>query len=265
MNQADTLSGRAGIVTGGANGLGLDIATGLVWSGACVIIAGRNSEAGETAARQLGPQAAFIETDITDDAALDRCVAACVHQFGKLDILVNNACDYRDSGASATRSEWLASLNVNLVSGALLAAKAAPCMQRTGGGTIINISSIGGKSGRMGSMLYPAAKAALLQITRNQAVEFAPIGIRVLSVSPAWTWSPAVEKLAGSVENADRVGASLHPRGRIGRGSDVANAVVFACSDAADFMTGTDLPVDGGYSVLGPDQGRGAAYWFQTD
>jgi NAD(P)-dependent dehydrogenase (short-subunit alcohol dehydrogenase family) len=84
----------------------------------------------------------------------------------------------------------------------------------------------------------------------------------VLSVSPAWTWSPALEGMAGTEEHADAVGGKLHPLGRVGRGGDVANAVLFACSDLAGFMTGVDIPVDGGFSILGPDAGRSPRQWF---
>ena len=129
---------------------------------------------------------------------------------------------------------------------------------------VINVASVGGKFGRRGSILYPAAKAAILQITKNQAVSWAEHNVRVLAVSPAWTWSDAVAGLAGTVEQADRIGARLHPRGRIGRGEDVGRVVAFACSSAADFMTGIDLPVDGGFSVLGPDQGLSPAAWLKA-
>jgi NAD(P)-dependent dehydrogenase (short-subunit alcohol dehydrogenase family) len=132
----------------------------------------------------------------------------------------------------------------------------------SGHGAIVNISSIGGKFGAAGRALYPAAKAAILQVTKTEAVHLAKQGIRVVAVSPAWTWSPAVEAMAGDLETADCVGAKLHPLGRIGRGEEVAQTVAFLCSSAASFITGVDIPVDGGYSILGPDQGQPPLYWF---
>ncbi|HBJ66843.1 MAG TPA: short-chain dehydrogenase, partial [Alcaligenes faecalis] len=103
----------------------------------------------------------------------------------------------------------------------------------------------------------PASKAAILQFTKSLAVELALSGIRVLTVSPAWTWSPSVERMSGgSRELANQVGAQVHPLGRVGSGEEVAQVVLFAVSGAASWMTGIDLPVDGGFSVLGPEQGK---------
>jgi NAD(P)-dependent dehydrogenase (short-subunit alcohol dehydrogenase family) len=132
------------------------------------------------------------------------------------------------------------------------------------GATVINLGSVGGKFGMKGRAIYPASKAGLLQITKNFAVTLAPRGIRVLSVSPAWTWSPAISAAVnGSLEVADAAGAITHPLGRIGRGEEVGRTIVFAVSDDASWMTGTDLAVDGGFACLGPDQGLSAGPWFQ--
>ena len=131
---------------------------------------------------------------------------------------------------------------------------------------MINLGSTGGKFGAAGRATYPASKAGMLQLTRNLAVTLAPQGIRCVSVSPAWTWSPAMERMSGgSIEKADAVGARVHPLGRVGRGEEIAAAVVFACSPAASWITGVDLPVDGGFSSLGPDQGRSPREWFAAE
>jgi NAD(P)-dependent dehydrogenase (short-subunit alcohol dehydrogenase family) len=209
----------------------------------------------------LGAGAHFIGTDISDDDAIDACIAEVLGRFGRIDFLVNNACLYDDAGLDSTREQWRRVLDVNLIGAAVFAAKAAVHMTNAGS-AIVNIGSIGGKFGAVDRMVYPASKAALLQITKNLAATLAPRGIRVLSVSPGTTWSPAVEGLAGSVEAADAAGAVLHPLGRIGRGRDVGDVVLFACSELAGFMTGTDLAVDGGYTMLGPDQGRGPRFWI---
>jgi NAD(P)-dependent dehydrogenase (short-subunit alcohol dehydrogenase family) len=132
------------------------------------------------------------------------------------------------------------------------------------GGVVVNIGSVGGKVGAAGRVLYPASKAGILQFTKNAAVTLAPEGIRVLSVSPAWTWSPALEGMAGTIERADAVGGRIHPIGRVGRGGDIGNAVIFAVSDMASFMTGVDIAVDGGFTIVGPDQGRGPRPWFDA-
>lgn len=254
------LDGKVAIVTGATQGLGADIAATLSEAGAATVIVGRGRAQGEAVAATLGGSAWFSETDLADDAAIERCVAETVARFGRIDILVNNACIYADPGLGATRAQWRAALDVNLIGAAILTDQAVAHMPP--GGVVINIGSIGGKFGAAGRALYPASKAALMQLTKNAAVTLAPRGIRVLTVSPAWTWSPAVEALAGTVETADRIGALTHPVGRVGRGRDVGNAVVFACSDMASFMTGVDLAVDGGYSILGPDRGLGPRPWL---
>jgi len=151
---------------------------------------------------------------------------------------------------------------VNLVSAALCAQQVAPHLPR--GGVIVNIGSVGGKFGAAGRLLYPASKAALLQLTRSLAATLAPQGIRAVTVSPAWTWGPSVARMSGGDRaRADAVGAHFHPLGRVGDGAEVAAAVAFVCSDAASWITGCDLPVDGGYSMSGPDQGVAPRTWFE--
>jgi NAD(P)-dependent dehydrogenase (short-subunit alcohol dehydrogenase family) len=256
------LPNRVALVSGATQGLGADIARRLHEAGARVALLGRNTQEGEAVARELGEGALFVRTDITRDEDIDAAVAATLDRFGRLDILVNNACIYADAGLDSTREQWLATLNVNLVGAAMLTRAAVPHLP-DGAGVIVNITSVGGRYGAAGRALYPASKAGLAQFTRNAAATLAPRGIRVLSVTPAWTWSPALEARAGSVERADRVAGRLHPLGRAGRGGDVADAVLFACSDMARFVTGTDIAVDGGFTMLGPDQGRSPAAWFE--
>lgn len=256
------LAGKTAIVTGSTQGLGADIARGLAAAGANVVLVGRNAEAGRALAADIGAAALFQETDIGQDDQIRQCLDAAQARFGRVDILVNNACQYNDRGLASSREEWHATLDTNLVSAAIFTQMAAPLLPR--GGVVVNLGSTGGKFGAAGRALYPASKAALLQITKNFAVELAPAGIRVLAVSPAWTWSPSVEQLAGgSREAADAVGAHFHPLGRVGSGEEIAAAVCFACSDAASWMTGVDIPVDGGFSILGPDRGISPRAWFK--
>jgi len=258
------LSGKVALVTGATQGLGVDISRELVAAGVDrVFVVGRNKRAGEDVAASLGTACIAIEADITDDVAVQRCVHAVIEHAGRLDILVNCAASYDDAGLDSTRAQWLNTLNVNLVSAAIMTQMMVPYMPR--GGVVINMASIGGKFGAAGRAIYPASKAALLQITKNFAVTLAPLGIRVLSVSPAWTWSPMLEHMSeGSLARADEVGAALHPLGRVGRGEEIGKAVVFAVSDDASWMTGSDLAVDGGFSCLGPDQGKSARKWFAS-
>ncbi|QTH21333.1 SDR family oxidoreductase [Rhizorhabdus wittichii] len=257
-----SLDGKVAIVTGATQGLGAGIAASLHAAGASVLVTGRDAERGAAVVAALGERAAFVAADIAQDEGVATCLDAALARFGRLDILVNNACLYADPGLGASREEWHRSLDVNLVGPALLIAGAAGHLPSPGG-VIVNIGSVGGKFGAAGRLLYPASKAALMQLTKSAAVTLAPRGIRVLTVSPAWTWSPALAGMAGSEQRADAVGARTHPLGRVGRDADVGDVVVFACSDMARFMTGVDLPVDGGYSILGPDQGLGPRPWFE--
>jgi len=260
MSDTD-LTGKTAIVTGSTQGLGADIARGLAQRGANVVVVGRSRDAGQALAASIGARALFSATDIGDDAQIQACIAQTRAHFGGLDILVNNACQYADQGLASSRAQWHATLDTNLISAAMFTQFAAPWLPR--GGVVINMGSTGGKFGAAGRAIYPASKAALLQITRNFAVELAPAGIRVLAVSPAWTWSPSVESLSGGDRaQADAVGAHFHPLGRVGGGEEVAAVVCFACSPAASWMTGVDLPVDGGFSILGPDQGQSPRSWF---
>jgi NAD(P)-dependent dehydrogenase (short-subunit alcohol dehydrogenase family) len=257
------LANKVAIVTGAATGIGAEIARALLAAGASVAIADVRTAEGERVATALGERALFVETDVTQDQQLDHCVERTLGKFGGVDILVNNACAYADAGLAATREEWLRSLNVNLVSGAVLLHKVANAMRARGGGVVVNLASVAGKFGSADRALYPTAKAAILQLTRNEAATLAKDNIRAVSVSPGWTWSPSVENLAGTRAHADAIGARLHPLGRIGDAKDVANAIVFLCSDDAAFITGADFPVDGGYSMLGPDQGLPAREWLR--
>ena len=256
------LQGQVAIVTGSTQGLGTDIARQLLRAGASVTLVGRNRDTVAALAEAVGERCRFAACDVERDDDIDACIAATLAAFGRLDILVNNACVYDDQGLLSDRAQWLKTLNVNLVSAAIFVQKAAPHMR--GGGTVINIGSTGGKFGAAGRALYPASKAGLLQLTRNLAVSLAPAAIRVISVSPAWTWSPSVASLSGGdVAVADRIGATFHPLGRVGRGEEIGQVVAFLCSQGASWITGVDIPVDGGFSILGPDQGLSPRTWFE--
>lgn len=259
------LAGKTAIVTGSTQGLGADIATVLARCGASVTIAGRNADKGNELVARLrsqGAKALYCPTDIQQDDEIDACIHQTLETFGRLDVLVNNACIYEDAGLDSTREQWHHTLGVNLVSAAIFTQKA--CARMQAGSVVINLGSTGGKFGAAGRALYPASKAAMLQFTKNLAVTLAPDGIRAVAVSPAWTWSPSVERLSqGSRSDADRVGAALHPLGRVGNGSEIGNAVAFLASDAASWITGVDIPVDGGFSILGPDQGQSPRLWFE--
>ena len=248
------LDGRRAIVTGGATLFGRAVVAGLAAHGARVIVADIDEDGG-TASADAAPGAVFVRTDVTDDAQITALLGQAQEQLGGLDVLVNLACSYGDDGPGASREQWLATLNVNLVSAAMLAVAARSMLAASGHGSIVNLSSIASKVAQTGRWVYPVSKAGMVQLTRNLAMDFAADGIRVNSVSPGWTWSAIMDSLTGGDRaKTDRVAAPFHLTRRVGDPAEVAEVIAFLASDAASVVTGADWAADGGYSAMGPEQ-----------
>lgn len=255
----DGLDGKTAVVTGGATLIGAAVVRSFREAGANVAVADVDSEGGEALVAELGDGVLFVATDLRDDEQIERFVAATVERFGGIDVLVNLACSYVDDGFASSRADWLESFDVNVASAVQMAKAVHPHLVAAGGGAIVNFASISAKVAQPGRWLYPVSKAALVQLTRNMAMDLAGDNIRVNSVSPGWTWSRVMVELTGDDRaKTDRVAAPFHLLGRAGNPEEVAEVVRFLASDRASFVTGADYAVDGGYSAMGPEQAEPA-------
>ena len=244
------LSGRVALVTGGNGGIGLGMAKGFAEAGAFVAIAGRNRDKAQGALEALGGDAIFVEVDVVDATSCQAMVAQTVERFGRLDILVNNAgVANRKRPELYSPDEWRAVLDVNL-SGAFFAAQAAYFeMKRSGGGKMINIGSMMSIFGASFAGAYAASKGGIVQLTKALATAWAGDNIQVNAILPGWIDTELTRTARAQVEGLhDRVLART-PAGRWGVPDDLAGTAVFLASPASDFVTGTAIPVDGGYAV----------------
>jgi NAD(P)-dependent dehydrogenase (short-subunit alcohol dehydrogenase family) len=241
------LSGKVAIVPGGATKIGQAVVAAFQAAGVRVMV-------GDIAPALESEGVGFQLCDLRDDAQIAALVAATKKKFGRIDFLVNVACSYLDNGAATTRADWLTALDINIV-GSVMLMQAAQAELAATRGAIVNFGSISSRVAQTGRWVYPVSKAAILQLTRNQAMDLAPLGIRVNAVSPGWTWSNIMDQLTGGNRaKTDAVAAPFHLLGRVANPEEVASAVLFLCSDEASFITGTDICVDGGYSAMGPEQ-----------
>ena len=248
--------GKVALVTGGAVGIGAGIAERFVEEGASVAILDINGEGARDCADRLRANGATLalEGDVASENSARSAVERTVAEFGALDVLVNNAgVDLSGAIHDMEVKSWDRLISVNL-KGAFLFGKFAVPHMRQRGGAIINISSVRAFVSYAGGIAYDSSKAALIGFTRTLALDLAAEKIRVNAVCPGYIDTPMTEEWLKSVpdrEETVRQMLAVHPLGRIGTPRDIAEAVLFLASDAASFITGTALVVDGGMSTAG--------------
>ena len=262
------LTGRKALVTGGARGLGAGMAEALAQAGAAVVIGDIRTELGQAtvdAIKKSGGDAAFLPLDVTDDGSWERCVEGTIAELGGLDIVVNNA-GVEISGllADLDPADVRRMLDVNVLGTALGIKHAFRAMRPGGpagrGGAVVNIASVAATIAFPGIAIYSATKSAVDRLTRVSAMESGKLGygVRVNCIYPGLVPTEMGSQLAQDVVTLglfpsvpEAIGAvvGLTPQGRLGEVADMADAVVFLASDAARFITGAGLPVDGGMGM----------------
>lgn len=254
--------GRAVLVTGGALGIGRGIVEGFAAAGAAVVLADVNAEAAAALAASLsagGERATAVVGDVSDRADAARMVAEAVEANGRLDVLVNNAgimpTTWYHRLEDTPDEVWDRILAVNLTGTFLMSRAALPAIRGSGGGAVVNVSSVQALQSMPQVAAYGATKAGILSLTRTMALEHAREGIRVNAICPGTIDSELVRDLAraegGDIEANVRRYGDFHPIGRIGLPADVAQAAVFLASPRASFITGEYLTVDGGFMAQG--------------
>lgn len=245
------LTGKVALVTGGNGGIGLGMAKGLAEAGACVMVAGRDAEKNRRAVQALGAKADAIAADLTQDGGAKAAVAATIQKFGRLDIVVNNAgTNIRKPPQDYSLEEWHKVMNINLTSMFLCCQAAYPHL-RERGGKIINIGSMMSIFGASFAAPYGASKGAVVQLTKSLASAWAADKIQVNAVLPGWIDTDLTKDAREQVAGLHEKVLARTPAGRWGNPGDMAGIAVFLASQASDFITGTAIPVDGGYSAQG--------------
>jgi len=246
------LAGKVGLVTGGTSGIGREAAVLFAKAGAKVVVAGRRELEGEETIKHIrdaGGDGLFVKTDVSKASEVETLIQKVVERFGRLDTAFNNA------GVEGTRApiirqseeDFDRTVDINL-KGVWLCLKyeIRQMLKQGGGGAIVNMASITGLVGSAGAAAYSASKHGVIGLTKTAALENAKSGIRINAVCPAFTETPMADRIF-RVPTIHKYVLSCHPLGRLGKPMEIAEAVLWMCSDRASFMTGQSLVLDGGF------------------
>ncbi len=250
MNDPFRLDGELALVTGGGTGLGRGIATALVQAGARVVLLGRREAPLRETAESLGAAATWRVFDVTDEAAAPALVADVASREGAPTILVNNAGNqFKTPSIDATGDEFRETLAIHLVGPMALTRAAAAGMLERGRGSVVFITSMAAVFGLPRVAAYAAAKSAMLGVVRTLAVEWSARGVRVNAIAPGWIETDLMRRSVFTDPERKRRVLERTPMGRFGTVEDVGRAAVYLASDAARFVTGHQLVVDGGIGI----------------
>jgi 2-deoxy-D-gluconate 3-dehydrogenase len=249
------LAGKVAVVTGGNGGIGFGMAEGLAQAGANIAVVGRNREKSAAAAQaleKLGVQAVPIETDVTDESQIGAMVDAVVDTFGRLDILINNAgTNIRKRPEDLSADEWHRVLDTNLTSAFLCSKACYPRFKDAGAGKVLNNGSMMSIFGAPWTPAYAASKGGMVQLTKALATAWAADNVQVNCFLPGWIDTDLTRRARSDVPGLHERVLERTPAGRWGDIADFRGLAVFLASPASDFITGTAIPVDGGFSVMG--------------
>ncbi|HEU0146292.1 MAG TPA: SDR family oxidoreductase [Bradyrhizobium sp.] len=247
------LRGKVAIVTGGNGGIGLGMARGLANAGADIAVVGRNETKSAAAVADLsarGVRAIAVATDVTDKDAVAAMIARVSGELGRIDVLINNAgMSIRKPPHILEADEWQQVIDTNLTSAFICSKAAYPALKAAGGGKVINIGSMMSIFGASFAPAYAASKGGIVQFTRACACAWAGDNIQVNAILPGWIDTDLTKTAREQVDGLHQRVLARTPAGRWGEIDDFAGIAVFLSSQASDFMTGTAIPVDGGYSV----------------
>lgn len=254
MTKLFDLEGKVAVVTGGNGGIGLGIARGLADAGADIAVVGRNDAKSKAAAAELaarGVRAISVVADVTDKAAVASMVERITRELGRIDILVNNAgINIRKPPHSLELEEWASVIDTNLTSAFLCSKAVHPAMKQAGGGKVINIGSMMSLFGASFAPAYAASKGGIVQFTRACACAWAADNIQANAILPGWIDTDLTKRARVEVNGLHERVLSRTPAARWGAIDDFAGIAVFLASSASDFVTGTAIPIDGGYSIM---------------